>query len=701
MLFNFSNILGQYVSENVKLLGRVGDSRSFGMAIDKNRAFVGGGCYLYIFDITDNSRPVLLSKLLTPSQIENIKILGEFAFIANSAAGLTIVNISDLGKPSIITSYKTKSVALDLDIYNNYVFVSDVYYGFVVINISNIQSPYEVFSFQSEGGEDIKVKDNKLFFCNNYNGLRIFDISNPAIPVLKSTFTQCSSAEKIVFYKDYVIISDQKYGIYILNISNINNIQIISKLPISLERQLTLYGDYLYTSAPYSYVKIIDVSNVNNPLVVRQYSISRYTRNIIIVDNNLFLLNVDTGLEIYDKRDNNNMIYNYLFPSYMREFDFYDHYITIAYSYAGVSVYDIKDPQNPTYANLFSNNFPLNSFDRQVNKVINSGYLCFMFTEYQGVLVFDIRDPKNPLYLSTLISGSYIILVRDNIYYLVSGTGTYVYDLTNPSKPILIKQIPQAVGNRILIDGYYAYMTNWAPDGKYKLFVYDISDYMKPQLTGSLDLQYYPYGIDYKDNVIYAACTNGGLFVIDVSNKSNPTIKNRIYSGNDYMSYVNASNNYLYVTNGIYGLLVFDISNINNIKNVGQFNFGSFAYYVKEYQGNVYVSSFDDGLYIFHNDLITSFLDEQKEILIDNLLQNYPNPFNPETIISFQLSKRQTVLLKIYNILGEEVATLIDDEMSAGKHVIKFDGSKLASGIYIYSIKTPSYSISKKMILEK
>jgi len=88
-----------------------------------------------------------------------------------------------------------------------------------------------------------------------------------------------------------------------------------------------------------------------------------------------------------------------------------------------------------------------------------------------------------------------------------------------------------------------------------------------------------------------------------------------------------------------------------------------------------------------------------------NLQQNYPNPFNPSTKISFSLNKEGFTSLKVYDILGNEVATLIEEEMSTGNYEIEFNslqkGLNLASGIYVYNLKQNGNSISKKMILQK
>ncbi len=83
------------------------------------------------------------------------------------------------------------------------------------------------------------------------------------------------------------------------------------------------------------------------------------------------------------------------------------------------------------------------------------------------------------------------------------------------------------------------------------------------------------------------------------------------------------------------------------------------------------------------------------------LMQNYPNPFNPTTVINFTLPKSGNVSLKVYNVLGQEVATLVDGFMTAQKYEVTFDASKLASGVYVYSLQSDNFSQSKKMILMK
>jgi len=83
------------------------------------------------------------------------------------------------------------------------------------------------------------------------------------------------------------------------------------------------------------------------------------------------------------------------------------------------------------------------------------------------------------------------------------------------------------------------------------------------------------------------------------------------------------------------------------------------------------------------------------------LYQNYPNPFNPKTIISYQIPELSFITLKVYDVLGNEIATLVDKKLPAGEYEVDFNGIGLTSGIYIYQLKTGSFIQTKKMVLLK
>jgi len=107
------------------------------------------------------------------------------------------------------------------------------------------------------------------------------------------------------------------------------------------------------------------------------------------------------------------------------------------------------------------------------------------------------------------------------------------------------------------------------------------------------------------------------------------------------------------------------------------------------------------GLILKTNNLVTWSNPSTGQIypLTYHLGQNFPNPFNPSTTIEFTLPKSEYVELKVYNILGKEVSTLVSNKLNQGNHTYTFDGKNLASGIYYYQLVAGDYREVKKMIL--
>lgn len=104
----------------------------------------------------------------------------------------------------------------------------------------------------------------------------------------------------------------------------------------------------------------------------------------------------------------------------------------------------------------------------------------------------------------------------------------------------------------------------------------------------------------------------------------------------------------------------------------------------------------------FNNGLSVSIEDESKELPAEpGLSQNYPNPFNPSTQISYKLPRSTYVQLKVYNLLGEEIASLENSQKRAGTHSVTFDASGLSSGIYYYRLQTSDFLEVKSMTLIK
>jgi len=128
-----------------------------------------------------------------------------------------------------------------------------------------------------------------------------------------------------------------------------------------------------------------------------------------------------------------------------------------------------------------------------------------------------------------------------------------------------------------------------------------------------------------------------------------------------------------------------------------------------------YYSGALDEIRIYSRSLTDSVIQElynsEKPVGIDNnnsiipdafiLRQNYPNPFNPSTTIKYQIPELSFVILKVYDVLGNEIVILVNEEKSVGSYDVEFNGTELVSGIYFYRLQAGEFVATKKMVLLK
>lgn len=208
-----------------------------------------------------------------------------------------------------------------------------------------------------------------------------------------------------------------------------------------------------------------------------------------------------------------------------------------------------------------------------------------------------------------------------------------------------------------------------------------------------------------KGNDIYVGTLGGGVFISKDSGQSwnplNDGISNlRIFS-------LSIINNILFCgTDGWQGGLFYLANSSKHWIKIPTAEVGDFAITtISQIDNRLFVGTWNNGAWTIPvNNLNLPLLTYLKNTTVKptfSLEQNYPNPFNPSTVISYRLPAFSKVLLKIFDSLGKEVATLVDKEQSAGNYEVKFDGTNYSSGIYLCRIQAGNLTQSKKMILMK
>ncbi len=146
------------------------------------------------------------------------------------------------------------------------------------------------------------------------------------------------------------------------------------------------------------------------------------------------------------------------------------------------------------------------------------------------------------------------------------------------------------------------------------------------------------------------------------------------------------------ITNSVIGSGGNVISNSNNniVSTVGEAFIGKSSNTVNQNQIGFW--------YAYQQSTITDVENEETIPTVFKLEQNYPNPFNPSTLIKFAVPEKSNVLIKVYDILGSEVATLVNEEMDAGWYENNFNAAGLSSGVYLFRMEAGNFISTKKMI---
>lgn len=281
--------------------------------------------------------------------------------------------------------------------------------------------------------------------------------------------------------------------------------------------------------------------------------------------------------------------------------------------------------------------------------------------EWQTEYVHDCRVVNDTIWAANIFDGNISIINAVNKNSLTT-INTFA---NNPD--------PGPHNTALTADRRYLYVTDEINGPSPRLLkIWDVQDVMNPTLAATWQPTNIPnsivHNIEIYGNRAIVAHYTAGVRILDISN---PTAPNEIAWYDTYPS----SNTNTY--DGCWGVFMFP-------------------------SGKIIASDRQTGLYVLKVDSsVISGIENNNIPVSYGLKQNYPNPFNPVTKIEYSLPKNVYTVVKIYNILGKEVATLLDKFERAGNHFVTYDAANLPSGIYFYTIKAGDFTQTKKMTLIK
>jgi len=370
------------------------------------------------------------------------------------------------------------------------------------------------------------------------------------------------------------------------------------------------------------------------------------------------------------------------FYYYNRDIKTYSHY---AYAVAqltgtnqGLMIIDLSPlPDSVRFVGSYINGSDTLSHNLSIDTA--TGYAYIVKQDYTGFRVVNLADPENPedvITVSVPLRLNDVYARNDTVYVGEYNSGSFsIFDLSDKENPQLLARVdvpnPGNVHNIWPTDdGTHIMTTEETADKTVKMW--NIEDMENIELVGEyLGVNSLAHNTHIMGDFAYISHFTAGVTVVDISDPTNliEVAQYDTYPLNDNPNYRGCWGAYPFTQNGIV--------------------------FASDMEGYLTVLQFTETN-------TSVFVGEPNQIPNKVVIhQNYPNPFNPTTTIEFSIPQTEFVTVKVYNIVGNEITTLLNDELSTGYHSIQWDGSRQPSGVYIVQIESSGFAQTRKMVLLK
>lgn len=632
----------------------------------------GGMPALQIVDITNPLKPVLLGSAdIEDSWARFIAVANGRAYIACPNKGLVYFDVSDPTSPTYIGIIE-KNIH-NVTVQGNYAYILE--YGGIddylhVVELAPAETPIIVGSVIVGGTSQVAVLGDYAYVANGWNsGMQIVDISTPATPQVVGTYGDGNkNAMEIAVFEGSTIacIGDRSEGLTFVDVSDPVNPAEISTLPdVGAEMLYLDYPDLYVVYGGDEALKVVDLTDSANPTVKSQYN-SPAAMSHQHIENLEFYIGTMEGLFAYDLTDSGpprQLAYYSDYPAGI-VFALGNHLYII--SEKNLIILDASDPAAMTELGR-------HPIDNVVALAVLDD-IAYALTANSLILV-DVTDPQN-IHRRVEMNdvGGNDIFVRGGsaTAFVTNDSGLLIVNADDPDNPVLENTMGTfGQATCVWVDGDSAYVGSNAEAISGKQFViesFNVSDRANPQkIAETLPEDGEITDIENMHGYNYAAILEGGVYIYHTSQLI-PDLRwqgaARILSMYNMEGLKKAATN-----EHVHGCNCAVCSPENN--NIVHTTTGT---------------PVDDDIRITAP---TRF----------RLDQNTPNPFNPMTSIQYHVEKTSFVILKVYDVKGREVQTLVHRDQGPGTYDAIFDASGLPSGIYFYRIQMRGFTDVKKMIL--
>ena len=697
------------------------------LLVNEGLAYAVSDWGLEIFNLEIPSQPQLVGKIPTPGNAQGIAINGQTAYVADGAAGVTLIDVRRPDNPMLVKTFGTFESARRIKIANDKAYALDIKKGLQIYEIDEIHNqpdPQPVGSLQTSGfALDIEVDGDTVYFSDDSQGFQILDFEFINIPAFAgivdtlaldfevvdgfaylasgdmrivdvrdrlkpkeiSTIKTPGFATSIEFLDGYAYLTDIQSGLYVIDVRNRHQPRTVAIQPTSGDAMgVNLFKSdvnetFGYIADGNSGLQVIDLSTPNRPTWLHRYDASGEAHGIDILHTEeggriAYVACGIGGIKIVEFESAFDAVFRHRIPLTGTAVDVRveNGHAYVAAGESGLIIMEIGNPDNPRTVSHVRTAAPAWGVEIRGGYV----YLCA-----DDLIVVDSREPMNSRVVArrSMPGSAYRIAIIDNLGYVAAlGGGLQIFDVENPANPRAIGSYEsQGNATNITVSGNRGYLL----DTLAGVQILDLSNPRRPEFIAELQTDALP---------IAAQIRGDYLFLLDQERVQIVDVRDRnLVSRPNFQAALRFPSDVAVVGDAVY---VTDRHDLRMFK-------------VNEH---LFELSVEDPT-VFRKP--PSETRNSIPLYINRLGQNFPNPFNPETWIPYEIESDTLVTIQIFDMRGSLVRQLGIGHQKAGEYVTRSNaaywdgrnevGETISSGIYFYQISAGDFIASRKMAILK
>ncbi len=660
--------------------------------------------------IVNIANPAMVTEVghFMPSDVDEVfasavAVSGNYVYMDFSNVGILIIDISNPGQPQEISripiAYGVGMIRID----GAYAYACG--YGWKVISISDPANPEIIWE---SGGfsdiTDIDLRGDTAFVAAGEGGLQLFDISQPASPVMLDSFSESSGhwAGSVSVAGHYAFLAYGSAGFLAVDLNTMEEVARIDSLVYAFSIEVRDFYAYMTYGNPECPLAVIDISDPISPRTVGIYNPPEDIVRFALDGDLAYCADFYHGLRMISVAEPSNPHEEYIYSRFG-----HDYQVSVNSQHAIVreeyklKTIDIANLHNPAELGYYE------FWNRITDMAIvgNIAYTCHFAPTCLNAI--DLTDPSSPALAGSFTTASDVhckVDVYDHYAYILEYSGIRIVDITDPAAMTEVGYHNAQYSSFFLeIFDHYAVVEN--TNGL--VIVLDLSDPLALHSVGSYGSGQGVRGLKQVGDRLYLIGQHW-LWIYDISDRENWSLVSTTTVPGDYNTYLTGLDvvgGAAYLAVSPTGLYVYDITGESNPQVIGFFDTPGHPCGVTVMGDLAVVADFDN----------LGFYDCSQAVGVDEpsqpqapaefaLMPNYPNPFNPSTVISFSLPTGNEVNLNVYDLLGRHVATLVSGTMPAGSHSVTWNGKDdsgqdAASGVYIYKLDSSGARATQRMTL--